>query len=52
MMTKTIKNRMYINIAMLIFLLLSAAAATFARKATAIGPPNSKAQGTKVEPGS
>jgi hypothetical protein len=38
------------KIAMLIFLLLSAAAATFTKKANAVGPPNDKAQDIKVEP--
>ncbi len=49
-MTKSIKNRMYMKIAALIFLLLTAAAATFAKKVGNVDQPNDKAQETKAEP--
>ena len=50
MMTKTIKKRMYRDIAMLVFLLLAAAAVTVASKANAAGLPNEKPQVIQLAP--
>jgi len=44
MMTKGIKNRMYRNIALLIFLLLTSIVAAFANEADAVVPHNDKVQ--------
>ena len=49
-MTKTIKKRMYRDIAMLIFLLLAAAAVTVASKSNAAGLPSEKAQVIQLTP--
>ena len=50
-MTKSIKKRMYRDIAMLIFLLLTGVAVTLASKANAAALPKDKTQVIEMEPG-
>ncbi len=51
MMTKSIRNRMYGNVGMLIFFLVTAIAVTVAGRARAAGLPKDKAPVNKAEPG-
>ena len=50
MMTKSIRNRMYKNIAMLVFLMITAIAITFVNKAKAVDVSTDKDQVIQVSP--